>query len=338
MAHILRRTSVLKWFLRSTGRFSRWWPILATVGVGLTLTIGVLALMQHWAAHWLLWSVFVVGLAATCFAAAYTWLIATGHERSEQLLAEQAREIRAKSEQLQRSGIRIRELRISHEDTIHQLLKAALHRNQETGMHLKRVGLLSEVLALAAGWSPFDAQTIRMAAPMHDVGMIGVPDAIVQKPGKLTPAEFEIVKTHTLIGARMLEGSHSEILAMAHKIAQYHHERWDGTGYPYKLSGQTIPEPARIVCIVDVFDAVSHNRVWRPALSPQEIRDILTKGAGTQFDPNLVNLFMAHYETASNIARENPDEVMVGFGTSYFVSPAPIVAPIVSAMPDVASA
>jgi putative two-component system response regulator len=172
-----------------------------------------------------------------------------------------------------------------------------------------------------------------MAAPMHDVGMIEVPDTIVRKPSTLTPAEFEVVKTHTLIGGKMLEGSHSEVLAMAHKIAIYHHERWDGKGYPFKLSGQTIPEAARIVSIVDVFDAVSHARVWRPALSPEEIREILTKGAGTQFDPRLVGLFMAHYETARSIAENNPDEVLVGFGGSYCFSPASAVVPMVPMAP-----
>ena len=97
------------------------------------------------------------------------------------------------------------------------------------------------------------------------------------------------------------------------------------TAYPYKLSGRTIPEPARIVCIVRCFDAVSHNRVYRPALPAHEIQDILTKGAGAQFDPNLVSLFMAHYETVQDIARDNPDEVMVGFGTPYILSPVPVV-------------
>jgi putative two-component system response regulator len=310
---------------------------LATIGVVLVLMIGLLVLMQHWEVDWLSWSIFVVGLAAICLAAAFTWLATTRREHTEQLLAEQTKEIRAQNEHLQRSAARIKALRISHEETIHQLMKAALYRNQETGMHIKRIGLLSEMLALAAGWSPLDAQIIRMAAPMHDAGMIGIPDAIVQKPGKLTPAEFEIVKTHTLIGAKILEGSHSDILAMAHKIALYHHERWDGTGYPHKLSGQKIPEPARIVSIVDVFDAVSHNRVYRPALPAHEIQDILTKGAGTQFDPNLVSLFMANYEKAHSIARENPDEVMVGFGASYLFSPVPVGVPILSATPDIAS-
>ena len=113
---------------------------------------------------------------------------------------------------------------------------------------------------------------------MHDVGKIGIPDAILRKPGKLTPAEFETMKTHTLIGARMLEGSQSAILAMARDIALCHHERWDGTGYPQGLSGLAIPEPARILSIVDVYDALSHDRVYRPALPEDEVLNHLAQG------------------------------------------------------------
>jgi response regulator RpfG family c-di-GMP phosphodiesterase len=333
MATTLRKYAVLRRFLRRNGRFGFWWPIVATGGLGLVLTIGLLVLMLHSEAVGRAWGIVVVGLAATCLAAVHTWLITSHRKHTEQLLAEQTKLVHLEDERLQHSAVRIATLRISHEATIHQLMKASLRRNQETGMHIKRIGLLSEMLALAAGWSPSNAEIIRMAAPMHDVGMIEIPDIIVHKPSRLTSAEFEVVKTHTLIGAKMLEGSHSEVLAMAHKIALYHHERWDGKGYPFKLSGQTIPESARIVCIVDVFDAVSHNRVWRPALSPEEIRDILTKGAGTQFDPNLVGLFMAHYEAARNIAEDNPDEILVGFGKSYYFSPVAAVTPIMPTAP-----
>ena len=104
------------------------------------------------------------------------------------------------------------EIRLAHEETIHRLVTASLCRDEETGMHIRRTGLLSEALARAAGWSAADAEVIRLAAPMHDVGKIGIPDAILRKPGKLTPAEFEIMKTHTTIGAKMLAGSHSAIL------------------------------------------------------------------------------------------------------------------------------
>jgi len=181
-------------------------------------------------------------------------------------------------------------------------------RDDETGQHIRRTGLLSEMLARAAGWSDADAELIRLAAPMHDIGKIGIPDAILRKPDKLTPAEYETMKMHTLLGARMLEGSQSAILALAHDIALAHHERWDGRGYPQGLAGQAIPEAARIVSIVDVFDAVSHNRVYRLAMPEDEVLKLLSQGAGTQFDPALVALFLMHFDQARRIIQENPDE------------------------------
>ena len=119
---------------------------------------------------------------------------------------------------------------------------------------------------------------------MHDVGKIGIPDAILRKPGKLTPAEFEIMKTHTTIGAKMLEGIAFPILPMAHDIALSHHERWDGSGYPQGLAGAATPEPARIVSIVDVYDAVSHDRVYRRAARRRNI-DVDAAGGRSSLTP-----------------------------------------------------
>ncbi len=175
-------------------------------------------------------------------------------------------------------------------------------------MHVKRTGLLSEALALAAGWSESDAEILRLAAPMHDIGKIGIPDSVLQKPGKLTAEEFDVMRTHSRIGAGMLEGSQSEILSVARDIALCHHERWDGTGYPLGLAGMAIPEPARIVSIVDVFDALSHDRVYRPALREEEVSKIMMQGAGRHFDPVLLSVFLAHYETMLSIIFEYPDE------------------------------
>lgn len=332
MRYTLRENPVSSWFRRSTMESSRYRPIWLTVGAGLSLMIGLLVLMR-WErlgqaesptqAGWWSWSVLLVGLAAICLAAVYTWWSTTRQEEIKQLAAQQTREMPVKEKQLRQSMARVRTLQMSYEDTVQLLMKALLCHNQETGMHVKRIGLLSEMLALAAGWSSVNAQNIRLAAPMHDVGMIRIPDTIVLKPGKLTPDEFEVVKTHTLIGARMIEGSPSdEILTMAHRIALYHHERWDGKGYPHRLSGTDIPEAARIVSICDVYDALSHSRVYRPPVPPVEILNTLKKGAGTHFDPNLVNLFLAHYEQAQSIARDNPDEVLVGVAPC-FISPAP---------------
>ena len=141
------------------------------------------------------------------------------------------------------------EIRQAHEETIHRLVAASLYRDEETGMHIKRTGLLSELLATATGWPRAEAETIRMAAPMHDVGKIGIPDAILRKPEKLTSEEFDVMKTHTLIGAGMLAGSRSAVLQMAEEIARSHHERWDGGGYPARLTQHAIPESARIVAL-----------------------------------------------------------------------------------------
>jgi HD-GYP domain-containing protein (c-di-GMP phosphodiesterase class II) len=326
MGNSFHKNSIRAWFRNRAEGGGRYGPTLLAAVAGLGLTIGLFELVWYWqrqaqtgfAADTTLLSlaILAVGLVATCLLAAHTWAVTVRRENLEQLVVERSTEARAKDEQLQHALTRVRTLRVSYEDTVQRLMKASVCRAQETGMHLRRVGMLSEMLAIAAGWSHMEAQNIRIAAPMHDVGMIGVPDAILNKPGKLTPAEFEVVKMHTLMGAKILDGSPSSILAMAHKIVLYHHERWDGTGYPHKLSKVDIPEPARIVSIVDVYDAVSHDRVYRPALPVEEILDILKKGAGTQFDPHLVELFLAHYDMARDITRNNPDEVMVGYAPS----------------------
>jgi putative two-component system response regulator len=223
------------------------------------------------------------------------------------------------------------EIRLAHEETIHRLVTASLCRDEETGMHIKRTGLISESLARAAGWSAADAEILRLAAPMHDVGKIGVPDAILRKPGRLTPAEFDIMRTHTTIGARMLEGSQSAILSMAHDIALNHHERWDGAGYPQGLAESAIPEAARIVSIVDVFDAISHDRVYRRALPEDEVLSVMQQGSGSQFDPTLLAMFLAHYEDMRHIAQANPDEAVTGGSLSSPPATGPVLLPALDA-------
>ena len=199
-------------------------------------------------------------------------------------------------------------IRRSHEETIHRLVVASMCRDEETGAHIRRTGLFSEVLARVAGWSAAEVESIRMAAPMHDVGKIGIPDAILQKPAALTAEEFEIMKTHTTIGAQMLTGSDSPMLQMAREIVLKHHERWDGTGYPAGLAAFDIPEAARIVAIVDVYDALTHDRVYRPALPEDKVLGMIQQDAGSHFDPALVALFLAHFDEIQQIAREHPDE------------------------------
>lgn len=202
----------------------------------------------------------------------------------------------------------MRMIRRAHEETIHRLLAASSFRDHETGAHLCRTGLFSEVLAREAGWDPVRAEQLRMAAPMHDVGKIGIPDAILRKPGKLTAEEFEIMKTHARLGAEMLAGSESAVVQLAQQIALSHHERWDGKGYPHGLAGPAIPESARIVAIVDVYDGLSHDRVYRPAFSQPEILSMLLEGSGTHFDPHLLECFLSVLPEVRGISEAHPDE------------------------------
>jgi putative two-component system response regulator len=157
---------------------------------------------------------------------------------------------------------------------------------------------------------------IRFAAPMHDIGKIGIPDAILRKPGKLTAGEFEVMKTHTLIGAQMLSGSASPILQMAEQIARSHHEHWDGTGYPDGLAGTAIPESARIVAVVDFYDAMTHDRVYRPALPDDEVLGLLDQRCGTHFDPDAIRSFFASLDTIRAIAAEEPGSTTASIGNA----------------------
>lgn len=199
------------------------------------------------------------------------------------------------------------QVRQAHEETILRLSSASMFRDEETGEHLRRVGLSSELMANTLSWSPIEVEKIRMAAPMHDVGNIGIPDAILKKPGKLTDKEFEVMKTHTTIGAQMLDGSESQMLQMAQEIALAHHERWDAAGYPHGLAGPDIPESARIVAIVDVYDALRHDRVYRPAMPEEQVLKIISKGCGRHFDPDLLSDFFSVLPEMRRIAEENPD-------------------------------
>ena len=253
------------------------------------------------------WSdgILIVGFAITGILAMY---LARGIERRayvEGLLAEKRRyasELEVKVQE------QTSDVRRAQEEVIYRLVSASQWRDEETGMHIRRTGLLSEALARAAGWSASEAEIIRQAAPMHDVGKIGIPDAILQKPGKLTPTEFAIMKTHTLIGAKMLAKSNVPILQMAREIALNHHERWDGSGYPYGKAGDEIPECARILTIVDVYDALIHNRVYRDAMNENKVLKILRAGAGTHFDPLLITQFFLVLDEVRRITIEHPDE------------------------------
>lgn len=200
-------------------------------------------------------------------------------------------------------------IRHAYEDTIHRLVKASMYRDEETGAHIKRVGLTSARLAESIGWSAERVDQIRLAAPMHDVGKIGIPDRVLQKPGRLTPEELAIMKSHAVIGACVLAGSESPMLQMACEIALSHHERWDGSGYPTGLVGEDTPQAGRIVAIADVYDALTHDRVYRPAIEEPRVLAMMQADRGTHFDPQLLDLFMAILPDVRSIAEQNPDGI-----------------------------
>jgi putative two-component system response regulator len=186
---------------------------------------------------------------------------------------------------------RTHDLELSQLETVQRLALAAEYRDDETGLHTRRVGQTSALLAQRAGWQASDVKLMLHASPLHDVGKIGIPDAVLLKPGKLTEDEYAIVKTHTDIGSRILSGSHSPILQLAAQIAQFHHERWDGKGY-HSVSGHDIPESARIVALADVFDALTHARPYKPSWPWEQSLQEIHSQAGRQFDPILTEHFL----------------------------------------------
>lgn len=199
-------------------------------------------------------------------------------------------------------------IRLAHEETIHRLIRASLYRDEETGAHIRRTGLYSELLGARAGWDEASVELLRLAAPMHDIGKIGIPDAILRKPGSLTPDEMTVLKTHTVLGAKMLAGSSSPVLRLAHDIALCHHERWDGSGYPAGLAGPAIPEAARIVAIVDVYDALTHDRVYRSKVGETEVLEMMSAERGRHFDPRLFDHFWSLLPEMRIIAEAEADE------------------------------
>jgi response regulator RpfG family c-di-GMP phosphodiesterase len=192
----------------------------------------------------------------------------------------------------------IAELSRSRRETIARLMRALEMRDGDTGAHVDRIGALAESLSRWIGIDPERAQSIGLAARMHDIGKIGVPDRVLLKPGPLDPHERREIERHPLIGREILFGSDTELLQLATAIAATHHEWFDGSGYPFGVSGEEIPVEGRIAAIVDVFDALHSERCYRPALAPEEALAVMRAGRGTQFDPQLLDVFLGHYEEA----------------------------------------
>ncbi len=198
-------------------------------------------------------------------------------------LREAFEELKATSEKLKRAS----------RDTVIRLSQAAEYKDEDTGSHIQRMGYYSASIAEKMGLIGEESEAILYAAPMHDIGKIGIPDRILLKPGKLDPDEWEIMKQHTVIGGRLLNGSDSYLINMAETIAMTHHEKWDGSGYPNGIAGNDIPIVGRITAIADVFDALTSKRPYKDAFSVEKSFQIIRESSGTHFDPKVVEAFFA---------------------------------------------
>lgn len=187
---------------------------------------------------------------------------------------------------------RTHELRQSELDTVECLAKAAEFRDDDTGHHTQRVGSTAAAIAYLLGMEPAHTELIRLSAPLHDIGKIGIPDGILLKPGRLTPEEFSSMQSHADIGSQILARHHTPLLKLASKIALTHHERWDGSGYPNKLTGDQTPIEGRIVAVADVFDALTHERPYKEAWPRERALAEIASQSGRQFDPAVVETFL----------------------------------------------
>ncbi|PQV63132.1 putative two-component system response regulator [Abditibacterium utsteinense] len=191
--------------------------------------------------------------------------------------------------QLQASKLALEESQV---EVLHRLAQAAELRDDDTGQHTRRVGEMAARLAAKIGLGESEIEIIRQAAPLHDVGKIGISDTILLKPGKLTPDEFDVMKTHTSIGATLLASGQSPIVRAAESIALTHHERFEGSGYPRGLRGEEIPLEGRILAVVDVFDALTHERPYKKAWPIEAARAEIQAQSGRHFDPQIVAAFL----------------------------------------------
>ncbi|HEY6691529.1 MAG TPA: HD domain-containing phosphohydrolase [Solirubrobacteraceae bacterium] len=178
-------------------------------------------------------------------------------------------------------------------DALRRLALAAEYRDDNTHEHTERVGELAARLARHLGHEDRTVWLVRQVAPLHDLGKIAIPDTVLLKPGRLTREEFEVVKTHAVLGARVLAGGESDLLRAAERVARSHHERWDGTGYPDGLAGNDIPIEGRLVHVADVFDVLVHERPYKESWTVDAAAEEIRRGAGTQFDPEVVRAFDA---------------------------------------------
>jgi putative two-component system response regulator len=199
------------------------------------------------------------------------------------------------------------ELQQAHLDTIFRLGVAAEYRDKETANHIKRMSHFSTLIAEGLGWPEKEIETLFWSSLMHDVGKLGIPDAILRKPGHLTSEERRVMEYHTVIGASILKGSGAKVLKQAQRVALTHHERFNGQGYPRGLKGEEIPIEGRITILADVFDALASQRVYKEALPEDEVLGIIKEGRGSFFDPALLDLFLDRIEDVREIQKRHAD-------------------------------
>lgn len=210
------------------------------------------------------------------------------------------------TEELQKSKD---ELEATQEELIHILGDISESRSRETGDHIQRVAEISYKLAVYYGLPKAEAERIRLAAPMHDLGKVGIPDAVLNKPGRFTDEEFATMKSHAVRGEEILQKSKRDLLRFAATLAGAHHERWDGTGYPRGLKGEEIPLAGRICAVADVLDALASPRCYKPAWPEDKVREEFQKQRGKQFQPELVDVLLEHWDEMFNYFRRIRAEV-----------------------------
>lgn len=197
------------------------------------------------------------------------------------------------------------EIRKAYIELLYRLARLAEYKDMETGKHLKRIGYFSKEIALRLGLGSDFAENIYYASQLHDIGKVGIPEEILQKPMPLSKKEFKIMEKHTIIGADILKGSKISFLQMAEEIAKYHHEKWNGEGYPFRLKGKQIPISSRIVAISDVYDALRSKRIYKPPMSHEEAKNTILYGSKRtkpeHFDPEVLRIFRKYHKTFEEI-------------------------------------
>jgi putative two-component system response regulator len=199
-------------------------------------------------------------------------------------------EVARRTRDLEQAFARIKSVSL---EAIYRLTRAAEYKDEDTGAHIQRMSNYAAAISRKMGLGERVTESILYATPMHDIGKIGIPDRILLKPGKLDPDEWAVMQQHTIIGARILEGSTTGIIRLGETVALTHHEKWDGSGYPKRLKGKQIPLVGRIVAIADVFDALTSKRPYKEAFSLERSYEIIRQGRGTHFDPAVVDVFFS---------------------------------------------